>query len=130
MAQAHANPTEAGPALRVPPIEESIRPEIRAAKDLPDGVPPPETVAEWKQKYLAIWEACIDGLSPEPNYKRQRREVLVATFERVERLARGRYEGKSYPDVRSYIADRFPRESDKPDAEPGAAADGGRDSGS
>lgn len=54
MAQAHANPTEAGPALRVPPIEESIRPEIRAAKDLPDGVPPPETVEQARQT-TSIW---------------------------------------------------------------------------
>jgi hypothetical protein len=78
----------------------------------PCVLPPPETVAEWKEKFLAIWDACIDGLSPKPEYKRQRREVLVATFDRVERLARGRYEGKSHPDIRSYIADVVSQKDD------------------
>ena len=62
------------------PIEDFLYPCV---------LPPPETVAEWQRKYLAVWDACIDGLSPDPDYKRQRREVLVATFERVERLAKG-----------------------------------------
>lgn len=57
MAQAHANPTDARPSLRVPPVEESIRPEIRAAKDLPDGVPPetPFKSGEQARQTTSIW---------------------------------------------------------------------------
>ena len=50
-------------------------------------LPPPETVARWKQIYLEVWDANIDGLDPDPAYKQQRREVLVKTFDRAERLA-------------------------------------------
>jgi hypothetical protein len=92
----------------------------------PCVLPPPETVAEWKKKYLAVWDTCIDGLAPDPDYKRQRREILVATFDRVERLAQGRYEGKSYPDVRSYLADQVRREREEPDAGQGTPPDSGR----
>jgi hypothetical protein len=79
----------------------------------PCVLPPPETIAEWKLKYLAVWDACIDGLDPGPEYKQKRRQVIIETFERVERLARGRYEGKAYPDVRSLIADQV-RPKDEP----------------
>jgi hypothetical protein len=88
----------------------------------PCVLPPPETVAEWKQKYLAVWDANIDGLDPDADYKKTRREVIIDTFDRVERLARGRYEGRAYPDVRSQIADQL-RSSDQDSAEPGAAPD-------
>ncbi len=67
----------------------------------PSVLPRPETVAEWKQKYLEIWDTHIDGLDPDPDYKKKRREIIIETFDRVEGLARVRYEGKTYPDVRS-----------------------------
>jgi len=55
MAQAQAGHTHAhGPTLHAPAIEDSIRPEIRAARDLPDGVPPPETVEQARQT-TSIW---------------------------------------------------------------------------
>ena len=79
----------------------------------PCVLPPPETVAEWKRQYMEIWDACINGLNPDPEYKQQRREVLVSTFDRLERLASGRYEGKSHPDVRSYIADMIRHNQDQ-----------------
>jgi Domain of unknown function (DUF4259) len=82
----------------------------------PCVLPPPETVADWKQKYLHVWDACIDGLDPDPEYKAKRREVIVETFDRVERLARARYEGKAYPDVRSYLADQIHREGNESDS--------------
>src|SRR5262249_10270322 len=86
----------------------------------PCVLPPPETVAEWKRKYLQVWDDGIDGMDPDPDYKKQRREVLVATFDRGERLARGRYEGKAYPDVRSQIADQLRQE--KEDGEGGVSS--------
>jgi hypothetical protein len=46
---------------------------------LPDAA----TVAAWKQRYLAIWEANIDGLGPTPAHRRDRHATLVATFDRL-----------------------------------------------
>ncbi len=83
----------------------------------PCVLPPPETIAEWKQKYLAVWDAHIDGLDPDADYKQTRRQVIIDTFDRVERLARGRYEGRAYPDVRHQIADQL-RFDDEDGAEP------------
>ena len=80
----------------------------------PCVLPPPETVAEWKRKYLSVWDSC--GQNPPEDWERQRREILVAAFDRVERLARGRYEGKSHPDVRSLIADELRKQNETPDA--------------
>ena len=45
--------------------------------------PKAATVEEWKQKYLAVWEAYIDQLSPKAAYKQQRRAVLVQTFDQL-----------------------------------------------
>jgi hypothetical protein len=33
------------------------------------SMPEAETVEVWKDKYLAVWDAHIDGLDPEPGYK-------------------------------------------------------------
>ena len=87
-------------------------------------LPPPETVAEWKQKYLAGWDAGIDGSDPEAAYKKARREIISDTFDRVERLARERYEGRAYPDVRSQIADQL-RAREQNSSEPRTGAGGG-----
>jgi hypothetical protein len=74
----------------------------------PCVLPPPGVVAGWRGQYLKVWDGGIDGLDPDPDYKKKRREVIIETFDRVERLARERHEGKTYPDVRSYIADQIP----------------------
>src|SRR5438045_746484 len=37
----------------------------------PCVLPPPATIADWKQRFLQVWDACIDGLDPEPDYKRK-----------------------------------------------------------
>ncbi len=76
----------------------------------PCVLPPPEIIAEWKEKYLG--DKSIDGLDPNPDYKKKRRDVISQTFDRVERLARTRYEGKAYPDVRSMIWDQMRSEKD------------------
>lgn len=46
---------------------------------LPDAA----TVAEWKRRYLAVWEASIDELDPTPAHRRDRHATLVATFDRL-----------------------------------------------
>lgn len=46
-------------------------------------VPDLTTVRAWKQTYLAIWDASIDGLSPSAEWKAARRAILVATFDRL-----------------------------------------------
>ena len=49
-----------------------------------DMTPPAAaTVEEWKQKYLAVWEAYIDQLSPKAAYKQERRAVLIQTFDQL-----------------------------------------------
>jgi hypothetical protein len=54
----------------------------------PCVLPSPETIAQWKQRYLEVWD---HGADPDPgSFDQQRRAVIVATFERVERLAQGR----------------------------------------
>lgn len=50
-------------------------------------LPEPEVIAGWKARYLAVWDATIDGLEPKPAYKEQRRAVLVRTFDQLSELA-------------------------------------------
>ena len=61
----------------------------------PCVLPPPEIVVEWKQRYLKVWDACMESREVHPDHKTRRREVIVETFDRTERLARGRHEGKA-----------------------------------
>ncbi|WDZ83848.1 DUF4259 domain-containing protein [Micromonospora cathayae] len=53
------------------------------------SLPAPETIADWKSRYLAVWDGTIDGLEPSPEYREQRRTVLVRTFDQLLELARG-----------------------------------------
>lgn len=52
-------------------------------------LPPPEVIRAWQEKFLAIWEATIDGLEPKPAYKAERRAVLNETFERLAEASAG-----------------------------------------
>ncbi|GGN31804.1 cytochrome P450 [Actinoplanes campanulatus] len=49
------------------------------------GVVLPEaaTVEAWKATYLAVWDANIDGLSPAPEHRAQRRAALERTFDQL-----------------------------------------------
>lgn len=38
-------------------------------------------VAAWKARYLEMYDAQIDGLEPAPDYERQRRAEIEATFD-------------------------------------------------
>src|SRR5262249_42954969 len=44
-------------------------------------VPGVAAAEQCKRDYLSVWDECIDGLEPEPEYKRQRREGLMQTFD-------------------------------------------------
>lgn len=53
-----------------------------------DAKPPrPATVRQWGQKYLQMYDGCIDDLYPEGEYKLARRKVIDHTFRWLEGLA-------------------------------------------
>lgn len=52
------------------------------------SLPDPETIADWKTRFLAVWDKTIDDLEPGPEYKEQRRAVLVRTFDQLAELAK------------------------------------------
>jgi hypothetical protein len=54
--------------------------------------PKPATVRQWCQKYLKMYDRCIDDLKPDPHYKVARRKVIENTFRWLEGL------GESYFD--------------------------------
>ena len=58
-----------------------------AEKGMPPRWPDVQLLAQWKQIYLQAWDASIDELEPAPDYKRDRRATLVATFDRMLALA-------------------------------------------
>jgi Domain of unknown function (DUF4259) len=45
-------------------------------------------IAAWQKTYLEVWDDTIDGLDPDEDYKLERREVIVKTFERFIALAK------------------------------------------
>src|SRR5262249_52273732 len=44
-------------------------------------------VAQWKARYLAMYDREIDGLAPAPGFKGERRFVIAATFDRLAALS-------------------------------------------
>ena len=58
----------------------------------PCVLPPPTTVAEWHRIYLEVWDGYIDQIGPSPDYKRDRRSVIVDSFQRLERIAAAQHE--------------------------------------
>jgi hypothetical protein len=44
-------------------------------------------IEAWKTKFLAVWDATIDGLSPALEWKKARRTALVRTFDHLRSLA-------------------------------------------
>lgn len=47
-------------------------------------LPAPEVVAGWRTTFVSVWDASVDGLKPSPEWKTQRREVLLTTFAELE----------------------------------------------
>lgn len=50
-------------------------------------LPDPDTIADWKSRFLAVWNDAIEDLAPQPGYREQRRAVLVRTFDELADLA-------------------------------------------
>ncbi|MEU1623016.1 DUF4259 domain-containing protein [Streptomyces sp. NPDC005722] len=50
-------------------------------------LPAAATVHRWKAAHLAAWDAAIDDLEPSPEYRAERRAVLVRTFDALAELA-------------------------------------------
>ena len=50
--------------------------------------PAAQTLEQWKSTFLKAWDESIDGLEPDEDYKRDRRQTLVDTFDRMIALAR------------------------------------------
>jgi hypothetical protein len=53
-------------------------------------LPEAETLVGWKARYMAAWERSIDELGPEPEYRKERRRVLLRTFSQLLRVVRAR----------------------------------------
>lgn len=54
---------------------------------------------QWKHTFLDAWDGSIDGLSPDADYRRERRDTLVETFDRMLALARKDQEVQDEADV-------------------------------
>lgn len=54
----------------------------------PVFIPPSNTVEQWKTVYLNVWDNFIDRLEPKADYRKQRRDVLVDSFDRLISAAR------------------------------------------
>jgi hypothetical protein len=52
------------------------------------SLPTAETVAYWRDEYLAVWDRHIDGLQPVAGFKEERRAVIAETFGRLIELCR------------------------------------------
>jgi hypothetical protein len=50
-------------------------------------LPPVDVAREWKRRYLDVWDATIEEFITSPERRAERREVLVATFDRLVALA-------------------------------------------
>lgn len=53
----------------------------------PFPYPAAEEIDRWKREYLKVWDAHIDELMPSEDYKRKRRVVIAATFDRLRRAS-------------------------------------------
>jgi Domain of unknown function (DUF4259) len=52
------------------------------------SLPKSAAVADWKTKYLAVWDEYIDDLDPKPGFKEERRAVITESFDRLISLCR------------------------------------------
>jgi hypothetical protein len=55
-------------------------------------LPSLEVAEAWKKKYLDVWDGYIDELEPSEEWKKERRAVLVQTFDRLLEQIRRREE--------------------------------------
>jgi len=69
----------------------------------PCVLPDPDTLADWKQKYLKQWDKHIDEYDPADDYKVRRRDVINQTFDRIIRLSLARCDEGTFPDIRTMV---------------------------
>ena len=75
--------------------DEPTSPEILAAVEVMTllcehckAVPPePNDVKKCHETYLEVWEGYIDRLSPKPGFKEKQRDVINATFSKLQEQA-------------------------------------------
>jgi hypothetical protein len=76
-------PEEDGESLLMPSVE-----VLALLCERYDAAPPrPATVRQWRDKYLACFDAGADKLKVKPDFKAARRKVIVKTFQWLESLA-------------------------------------------
>lgn len=46
-------------------------------------LPSLEQLITWKKVYMDVWDRCIDGLEPKPEHKKNRRMILLDTFDNL-----------------------------------------------
>lgn len=72
--------------------ESHVMPAIELLATLADrhgAIPPhPDVVSSWAANYLGRYDGKIDAIAPSEDYKKQRRAVIEATFERLLAAAR------------------------------------------
>ena len=53
-----------------------------------NAIPPePDLVSKCQETFLKSWGKSIDGLDPKSGFKEERREVIVASFEKLKTIA-------------------------------------------
>lgn len=52
--------------------------------------PPSTTLEAWRDRYVRVWDGYIDELEPDEDYRKDRRHVIVSTFDRAVALAHER----------------------------------------
>jgi len=62
-------------------------------------LPDAKTIMDWKAKYLAAWDAEIDGLDPRGEYKRKHRPIIVATFDQLAQASQRQDDGPAEPEA-------------------------------
>ncbi|MFK4762200.1 DUF4259 domain-containing protein [Microbacterium sp. ZW T5_45] len=64
--------------------------DIAAAGRVGATFPDSGTISAWGERFLQVWDEYIDELDPDPEYRVERRSVLVSTFDRALAVARER----------------------------------------
>ena len=52
--------------------------------------PPRATLEAWRDRYIRVWDDYIDELEPDEDYRKDRRQVILSTFDRAVALAHER----------------------------------------
>jgi hypothetical protein len=81
-------PDEWGGAMAPAWLE--ILTDIGSAGRVGATFPSSSTLEGWRDRYIQVWDDYIDELEPDEDYRTDRRQVIVSTFERAVALAHER----------------------------------------